>query len=499
LSSRLAQAPTRLRAIPAGALVLGDRPLRPGVVRAATSRFHDMVWDLSPAILHKHGRKLILDFARVPERFRLAAKELCYALLAGEPLPGQPQLRVESIRKRFSTLLGFLTWAEARGVSSLADLTASDLAAYQAHLLKQQGKSAEWRRERRRCVRLFWVYRGRLSTDRLALDPDRLAAWEDESSHAGRDRGENRTERIPEAVLGPLLGWALRWVDEFADDVVRAQVEWLPLYANTGPNRARRDAPRMPWGEVWERLELLLDRYRTERRPLPQRGNGLVNLAHLARELDCGYRTLWEKRQARALIEEAARDVGLADGTWLRTQIRGQLSGRPWRTAIAYEEVPELARHLQTACYIVIAYLSGMRDSEVKHLRRGCLTARRDDTGRVYRWTVTSQAFKGEQRPEGVEATWVVGEPVGRAVAVLEQLQPPGQDLLFAHLPGSRYFHRERANQARTSSQTLADLAAFVDWVDAACDTHGLPDRVPLVAGQRWRLTTSQFRRILSA
>jgi len=135
----------------------------------------------------------------------------------------------------------------------------------------------------------------------------------------------------------------------------------------------------------------------------------------------------------------------------------------------------------------------------VKHLRRGCLAARRDNTGRAYRWTITSQAFKGEATPEGVQATWVVGKPVGHAVGVLEQLQPADQDLLFAHLPSSKYFRCEHTNQAKSSKQTCRDLDAFVDWVNASCHTHGLPDRISLVSGQRWHLTTSQFRRILSA
>jgi hypothetical protein len=97
-----------------------------------------------------------------------------------------------------------------------------------------------------------------------------------------------------------------------------------------------------------------------------------------------------------------------------------------------------------------------------------------------------------------VQATWVVGEPVGRAVGVLERLQPPDQDLLFAHLPSSKYFRYQHTNQAKSSKQTCRDLDAFVDWINAHCHTHGLPDRIPPVQGQRWHLTTSQFRRTLA-
>src|SRR5664279_4448267 len=83
---------------------------------------------------------------------------------------------------------------------------------------------------------------------------------------------------------------------------------------------------------------------------------------------------------------------------------------------------------LQAACYVVIAFLSGMRDGEVKHLRRGCLRVQRDADGRPYRWVVTSLAFKGERDPTGVQATWTVGRPVADAIEVLQRLHPPGVD-----------------------------------------------------------------------
>ena len=101
-----------------------------------------------------------------------------------------------------------------------------------------------------------------------------------------------------------------------------------------------------------------------------------------------------------------------------------------------------------------------MRDSEIKHLHRGCLKARQDADGRTYRWNVTSLAFKGESSPAGNPATWVVGEPAARAVAVLEQLQPPEQTLLFAHLPYSSAVGpaRAAANTAITTKATNQQL-----------------------------------------
>jgi len=188
--------------------------------------------------------------------------------------------------------------------------------------------------------------------------------------------------------------------------------------------------------EIPERLAAVLSQYRTEGRPLPGQ-HGAVNLSHLAREVQCSRYPLSHPRYVQQ-IQQAADDLGVDDRNYLRTEVRGRLDGRPWLRRIPYGDVELLARLLQTACYIVVAYLSGMRDSEVKHLQRGCLTVWRDDSGRVVRRKVASRAFKGENDPTGVTATWIVTAPVERAIEVLDALQPSSQRYLFAVLPTSR-------------------------------------------------------------
>jgi hypothetical protein len=147
---------------------------------------------------------------------------------------------------------------------------------------------------------------------------------------------------------------------------------------------------------------------------------------------------------------------------------------------------------------VTIAFLSGMRDSEVKHLRPGCLSVSRAEDGRIYRRKITSLAFKGEHDPVGVPATWIVGEPVERAVQVLERLHPDRDAYLFARLPGSRRDRRSHASGPKSTGATNDDLAAFTAWINDFCQKHRRPDGIPLVGGQRWRLTTRQFRRSLA-
>lgn len=481
------------------ALVLTNRPLQAGTRRAATSRFGDDVWHLAPAIHQRHQRALHLDFTTLPGCFQPVAKELFYCMLVVDLPPGEQPLKIDTIRTAFSTVKAFLTWAAELGTTTLRELTPQDLGAYHT-LLTQQRLTVASRSKKLLAARYFWLYRDKLTHDHLSFDSSDTS---DSLQPRRRARSsENTTDRVPEQVIGPLLTWAIRWVTDFSDDIVRAHHEWSALHANTHLNRRRAGHPLTSVHP--DQLRALLERYRAENRRLPVArpipgafcSTG-PNRAHLARELGCAPSTLGGKA-AQALLQEAVADLGLADDTYLRTEIRGQLEDRPWRTGIAYEDIAGLERLLHAASYIVISYLSGMRDSEVKHLQRGCLALAKDDTGRTYRRTVTSQAFKGEGTPLGVGATWIVGQPVERAVAVLQQLQPPTSPYLFSALPSSRKYHQKRSNEVKTTNQTIEDLKYFVEWINNYTSRHDRDDGVPLVNGAQWKLTTRQFRRTLA-
>ena len=54
------------------------------------------------------------------------------------------------------------------------------------------------------------------------------------------------------------------------------------------------------------------------------------------------------------------------------TPITGRIDGEPWTAFIDFAETRELMRHPGTACFIVLAYLTGMRPAEVLDLETGC-------------------------------------------------------------------------------------------------------------------------------
>ncbi|MFD9288359.1 hypothetical protein ACFWBV_08605 [Streptomyces sp. NPDC060030] len=472
-------------------LVLGRRSLCQGVRRVDTSRFSDDIWQLSPALLQRHQAALILNFLMVPKRYCPVVKELFYALLAGKPPAGETQRGITTIHAYFQAFKVFLSWLDKQDHGRLDALTPDDLRQFQTHL-KITVSSPNARSSHRRSVRLLWTWREALEDDHLPFDPERL----EEDWHEGNSRTrtrENSRARIPEQVISPLVIWALRFVDDFADDILAAQDEWLSLQ-----KRTQRDS-RSGIG-ARRRLASLMRDYQAEGRPLPGGTDGPhgINVCHLAREIDCtrgglGTPASW------ALIEQARRDVGVDDRTYLRTPIRGLLDGKPWLERISYDEdLAALVRILTAAAYTLIAYLSGMRDSEVKHLRRGCLTLDADRTGRITRRKVTSMAFKGEGTLLGVEATWVVGQPVARAVDVLERLQPKRQRWLFAVPPSSHGHRKPRSTGAKTGKATNNDINLMVRWINDYCRRHGRTDHIPDVSKRPWRLSTAQFRRTLA-
>ncbi|MGW0885768.1 hypothetical protein [Streptomyces sp. NPDC002671] len=471
--------------------VLHGRQLRPGFRLEDTSRYGDDIWRLWPAQLKAHDAALILNFPSLPRRFRSAAKKLFYHLLSVDPPDGEDSPGITSIRITFTHMKAFLTWLDKRWEPhriDLSSLTPDDLTAYRKHLNVLHPRSSDRRTLARGVIRLLWRWRSHLDEHALSFDPLHLPEWGE--SKAPR-RSENATDRLPEETMGPLLGWALRFVDEFAPDILAADAHWRAI---------RTDTFRQPddVADIGLRIRALMDEHIASGQPLPGY-RGRPNVVHLARTLQCDRTSV--DRHADVLAA-TAEIVGIGTDSYFGTPITGRIDGVPWVEGIATHHtathsLARLGRHLQAACYIVIAYLSGLRDSEVKHLRRGCLHIKRDEDKTPYRWTVTSLAFKGEDDDAGVEATWVVGEPVARAIDVLECLQPPETDFLFARLRHGSDAKKGSAD-ALTTKATGTQINKFISYVNRLCDTSGRSDSIPAAGRSRTGFKTSVFRRTLA-
>ncbi|MGW0775102.1 hypothetical protein ACWD01_15945 [Streptomyces sp. NPDC002835] len=478
--------------------VLHGRPLRPGTELAGTSRFTDPVWLLNPADHQRHRRSLILNFPKIPDPYRPLVKELYYGLLSGPLPPGETRPGIATLHAALGEVHQFLLWlVNAKQARSIASLTGADLDDYQRHLLTRPRTSYSQRVKARAAVRYFWRWRHSMREEGwLAFDPAHMDSW---GEPVRRGRTENAQSRLPEEVLGPLLAWSLWFVDEFADDILAGDLHWQ--------RRRRREGPKaLGTGKgpknLGHRLQRLLDEHVAADRPLPGT-QGNYSFYALAEDLNCHPTSLYSYR---AQVEEAFARVGAGDVLTFSSPITAVLDGRPWIDAVTRRpdhphSIAVLGRLLQSACYIVIAYLSGMRDSEIKHLRRDSLSVETDDQGTAYRWRLASVAFKGADDVEGVPAVWLVGAPVARAIKVMERLQPAGQDMLFAtllHSAGKKHAERVAAGGVMANSTTNINLNQFIGWVNQYCTDHGRTDGIPDVDGRPWKLMTSQFRRTLA-
>jgi integrase len=254
----------------------------------------------------------------------------------------------------------------------------ADLEAYLAALLAA-GLTTDTLHERVTAVRRLWSWR------ELLPEPDRLSKappWQgdDATTILGRRKraGENRTPRIPPATMDRLLLWSLRFVDCFADDILAVRDEYVELAGRTFRERHRREAGhygRSP--AVFEKeVAALVERLRELGAGLPGKpgldGGHVVDRQHLVRLLNAPTHRL--KRPAvRRLLETSG--LAVADAAYLHAPVRALLDRVPWRSRpISFAEAERLMMHLSTACFVVIAYLSGMRPGEALTLRRECVS-----------------------------------------------------------------------------------------------------------------------------
>lgn len=497
-----------------GTLVLLNRGLRPGVDMSALSRFRDDHWDLNPAIFEDHSSSLTLNFGLVSADLRLAAKFYIWQLLnhaSSQPLNRiGARVAVLTIHHIFTTALQFvLDWFARQGITEFCQITPQLLERYLEALI-DEGLPLAPASRRLREVRRLWAHRHILPASMRLPDAPPWSGEDIQDLLGTRwHYRENRTPRIDEPTMQMLLHWAIRFVEDLAGDIIAAHDEYLEFRSRT-PHQRRRSGRqgqkghhRHRRGELAQRVAAYLKHLRDHGEPLPGRrredGQVVIHWLRLAQILDYGSPELKDRALGR-MIAESGLPIG--EHAYLSPPVTGLLDGQLWRPdRIYYEEAASLARLLSTACFVIVAYLSGARVGEVLNLRRGCIT--HDQATGL--WLMTGLYFKGAEGdygnkiPEGQirPDPWVVIEIVATAVAVLERLHP--SQLLFP--TRLEPLNKERGNvkrlgEARNLTLITRDLETFRDWVNAYCHQHKRPDQIP--DDGRGPLAPSRFRRTLA-
>ncbi len=495
--------------------VLATRPLRPGTTTADVSRFGEDRWNLTPAFFQEHTSRVCLDFHDAPASFHRPIKLLSWLMLNHQDtdgtgfLPGIPRPAPRTVVPYCRFLKRFAHWLENRGITRFGQVTAGDLDDYAADI-KEATLSHELREDLLAAVVRTWALRDLLpdENDRLPHAPP----WNGEriADILGQRRAceENRTPRIHPATMTALLKWSLWFVEDFADDIIAAFDEYKTLSRRSRNARLHGTSlpgqRRRPQGTVILLVASLLDDYRARGLPLPGRRNAggetTVNTYFLGLQLGVQI-----TRHAAARIADSGLPV--ADYTYLTTPVHGLLDGQPWLTTrITYEQAPVLARHLSSACLVIIGYLSGQRPAETLNLERNCIE-HDPATGLIL---LRGRHWKGVRHPDGAQRAegeqradpWVVTAPVATAVAVLQRLHDAR--LLFPNTllvnGRSESGHlRERVGRARGDSLSNKDITELIDWINAYCAARHRPDAIPTdptnpnIALSRLRRTLAWF------
>lgn len=464
----------------------------PNDAQRGTSKFGDDTWYLAPAERLGHAAELSLNFTSVPERFRASVKELFAQLLADDLMPAGRPYAIGTIRVQFTGVVAFVRFLDSKRLARLGDATPEHFAEYIGYL----SGNARLNEAGLRAARLFWRYRVRLS-DPLKSDPADMPFWR--ANNSNYTRGENRTARIPETVLEPLIWWSCRFIDDLSEDILRARAEHRRLLR--GSKRLGDDIVQSPdRGTAIARIEVLLQRYRDSNEPLPGHhlGRHIGRPNYRALDREAGVPTGCTVRMADTAVRALAESNGVDSNTYLATELSGRLAGEVWAERLAYGDVPALTRHLQTSAYIVVAFFSGMRDSEVKHIERGCITVETDATGRLAMHLLDARTFKGNSDPAGKLERWVVAPVVQRAVAVLEALADPAELRLFKPLREGTSHDRNDTRELVSSGETNRAIGSLLHWINSYAAVNPHTPAIPTVDGNQWRFTTRQFRRTLA-
>ena len=495
---------------PDDANILVGRPLRPGTDRSTLPRFGDDLWDLGPAMFRTNARPSYfrLNFGTFEDpALRRLAKEYVLARLSA-PLrsyraPCSPSTAIGTLSfvRHFGEFL-----RERTGSVELGRIDPRLLDAYLADVRADPSRSSQQ-------VRLYidvpidlhhfgpWVTGGGIP----------FLPWggRTASNVSGRSRtsAENSTPRIPEPVIGALLHWSMRYVDVFAPDILAAREELDRLQAHFAQILAE-DARQDRHERYRYRLRAWLEARQAEgrgvplweRRPNTTRGipdpavGDAYNFRLMCFQIGCPRTgTLSKSTATVSMLQKIASVMGTEVGGMDTPISLDPDTGLPWRERFDTDSLQHEERMLQAACYIVCAYLTGMRDSELQDMEPGCVSFERSADNLIERYRVRSTVYK-HREAAGVSADWITIAPVARAVDALEVLSRRARgdrDLrsLWVSLKPWDWTADYLASQAAPI------IKMFRDGLDARVPN---PPAIPHVDGHPWHFTTRQFRRTIA-
>jgi integrase len=166
-------------------------------------------------------------------------------------------------------------------------------------------------------------------------------------------------------------------------------------------------------------------------------------------------------------------------GVWARRYVHKHASAAYGLDGSKFENGLRSLRHLnkelcylQTACFVLIAFMTGMRLSELLSLREGCCETEAEP-GQVDLVWLRSRVFKMQGVPKGRSARWLGGPICARAVRVLERLGKRvrlrvGIGSLWVPVPAAKRPRPKKPFQARTIRVRLKHFVRMLGLKDSS-------------------------------
>ncbi|WP_406140242.1 hypothetical protein OH828_26750 [Streptomyces anulatus] len=517
---------------PAREMWVSDPGSVPEHRRRFIPRYGDDQWSLLALTKNPSQANDILHWSWFSDTYRETFRHAAWALIH-HPLPdvhiakhGAPmraKLSTGRILKTVNQWSVFAEWLEEQGVTHLSAVTVEDLTEFAYYLSKIKGRS-------RNTVcgyllalsRLHYYGDPHLSPPDRLMEPPWISEGQDDYLPAASSRGENVTEPITPATMGPLLVWALRFVELFSSDLLAAHAERRRLHI-----RAQElDVPITPGCDAG--LQAFLADLEFKGAPVPVADwNPRTPLAPAALFLSAKTGTpvkkihqVMRKPHWRAYIKDHHEPATLD------TPVTATLGGQPWHESFEFYRSSTLIKHLVTACFIAISYLTGMRTGEVLALETGCCPDSNADQAAATRHLIFGPVIEdgtnGEDDDEGgdpsmvhgrqfkrardedgnhdsagaVRAPWIAVPQVVNAVRVLEALGP-GNGLLFAAEVHDPRLPERRSSRSLAHATMANRMTSFIEWVNTHAEALGRSSEI-IPPDPHGPVGAGRFRRTLA-
>jgi hypothetical protein len=402
--------------------------------------FGDETWDLTPLISQENTAERGLDLTSVPASWRLVIREILMTFTQ----PGHPQVTgaevvllarpapLKTVVKWFYLLRVIARWSLARGCGTPETWTAQDAEALRAAAsdgAHRPGGAPLAPGAVTQYITAVKLLRERgpvLSSGGLTFEP-----W------PGRDAAQVARYQPGTENLTPPLPWDLwaatvkaAWfiVNDCSPDILAAAGEAARLSQPHHTRVAAADA------------EALLRSWLGQGRRIPlhtgygkgRRTRGTPNYRLLERKLGLRSGTINLREplgiHMANLVDDAVASARTQyGGLWTPTAAVHDTAGLrvPWISELGHGELDFLKSVLRAAAYLLLAALTGMRDSEVQSLTRDAITTSEGLPA------LRAIQVKGTGGTLGRQRDWWAPRPVFRVIDVLTALSPHPR-LLFA-------------------------------------------------------------------